>query len=157
MLPPIIIPSCLVTGRISISFEEWALVTGFEAGMNHYFLQSIILAERHSGILLLMIIKAYQICEYLHFVICTAQSLTRTRVLSPMWPRFWSRSPSLCGWYAYLSSKESWSDYFFRYTLLYRTVRYIQGSSSEVRCSNFLTALAVINLVVILTLPVWPD
>ena len=79
MQPPILTPACLLTGRTSISFEEWALVTGFEAGMNRYSLRFIILAEPYSGILLLMIIKAYQTCEYMLFVTCTAQSLTKAR------------------------------------------------------------------------------
>jgi len=35
---PILVPSCLITARSSVHFEEWALVTGFEAGMNHYLL-----------------------------------------------------------------------------------------------------------------------
>ena len=47
--------------------------------------------------------------------------------------------------------------FLFRYTILYRTVRYTQGFSYETLFANILTALAVINLVVVLTLPVCPD
>ena len=59
----------------------WGMGSGDGIWSRHesLFAASIILAEPYSGILLLMIIKAYQTCEYMLFVTCTAQSLTKAR------------------------------------------------------------------------------